>query len=319
MATDLRPPQPPGLMPPAKKKGYFFAKASALLLLTTGGAGYYAYTLRGDRETKDRSLIAAATARDICEQKLDKAGKDTLALGGAAARNEADAAREKAARESAEKGLTASQTTLEATQAELGELRRQRVEVEKRLAAFRELTAKFQKMIDTGRLEIVVRDGRMIVKLPAGVLFDSGNAELSRDGQMALMEVALVLRDLPDRKFMVVGHTDNVPLKNSVYSDNWALSAARALNVIRFLVTTGIKPENLLAAGYGEFDPIKTNKSDGGRKANRRIEIVLLPNVSEMPPVPAEMADKPAPDAPDAPPPAAPAAPAAPVVTPVGK
>jgi chemotaxis protein MotB len=203
-------------MPTAKKKSYFAAKAAALLLLTTAGAGYYAVRLYGDRDAKDRSLVAAATARDVCEQKLEQANKQSLALGGAAARNEADAAREKAAREDAEKGLTASQTTLEATQAELGELRRQRVEVEKRLAAFRELTAKFQKMIDTGRLEIVVRDGRMIVKLPAGVLFDSGQAELSRDGEMALMEVAVVLRDLTDRKFMVVGHTDNVPLKNSV-------------------------------------------------------------------------------------------------------
>jgi chemotaxis protein MotB len=307
-------------MPTAKKKSYFAAKAAALLLLTTGGAGYYAFKLYGDRDAKDRSLVAASTARDSCLQEIEQARKQTLVLGGAAARNEADAAREKAAREDAEKGLTASQTTLEATQAELGELRRQRVEVEKRLAAFRELTAKFQKMIDTGRLEIVVRDGRMIVKLPAGVLFDSGQAELSRDGEMALMEVAVVLRDLSDRKFMVVGHTDNVPLKNSVYSDNWALSAARALNVVRFLVTTGIKPENLVAAGYGEFDPIKTNKSDAGRKANRRIEIVLLPNVSEMPALPAELADKQGADAKDgpdapagtAPAPAAPAAPVAP-------
>jgi chemotaxis protein MotB len=296
------------------KKSYFFAKAATLLLLTTAGAGYYAFSVRSDRDAKDKSLVAAATARDACQQQLEKTEKEKLAFNGAAARNEADAAREKVARENAEKGLTASQTTLEATQAELGELRRQRVEVEKRLAAFRELTAKFQKMIDTGRLEIVVRDGRMIVKLPAGVLFDSGQAELSREGQMALMEVAVVLRDLPDRKFMVVGHTDNVPLKNSVYSDNWALSAARALNVVRFMVTTGIKPENLVAAGYGEFNPIKTNKSEAGRKANRRIEIVLMPNVSEMPPMPAELADKQnadAKDAPDAPapPPATPARP----------
>jgi chemotaxis protein MotB len=305
-------------MTPVKKR-YFFAKAATLLLFTTAGAGYYAYTVRGDRDAKDRSLVAAAMARDACQVALEHAEKDKLAFNGAAARNEADAAREKAAREDAEKGLTASQTTLEATQAELGDLRRQRVEVERRLAAFRELTAKFQKMIDTGRLEIVVRAGRMIVKLPAGVLFESGQAELSREGQMALMEVAVVLRDLPDRKFMVVGHTDNVPLKNSVYSDNWALSAARALNVVRFLVTTGIKPENLVAAGYGEFDPIKTNRSEPGRKANRRIEIVLLPNVSEMPPMPAELADKPAAaDAPDAPAPAAPApaAPAAPAAAP---
>jgi chemotaxis protein MotB len=294
-----RPPAPPvgpnpGLMPPRvpPKKSYFFHKTAAVLLVASGGLGYYAWTLRDERDHKDAALRAAAGARDACEQRLDKRDKETVALGGAVARTEADIAREKAARESAEKGLTDSQTTLQATQAELAELRRQRVEVEKRLAAFRELTAKFQKMIDTGRLEVVVRDGRMIVKLPASVLFDSGQAELSRDGQQALMDVAVILRDLADRKFMVVGHTDNVPLKNSVYKDNWDLSAARALNVTRFMVTTGMKPSNLMAAGYGEYDPIRSNKSEAGRKANRRIEIVLLPAVAEMPPLPKEMQEK---------------------------
>jgi chemotaxis protein MotB len=196
---------------------------------------------------------------------------------------------EKAARESAEKGLSETTSSLQATQAELEELRRQRLEIEKRLAAFKALTAKFQKMIDTGRLEVVVRDGRMIVKLPAGVLFDSGKAELSRDGELALMEVAVVLRDLADRKLMVVGHTDSVPLKSAEYADNRQLSVARALNVTRFLVTAGIKPENLVSAGYGEHDPVQSNKTEAGRKANRRIEIVVLPNLDELGPLPPEM------------------------------
>jgi chemotaxis protein MotB len=296
--SEQRPPRPPvgaapGLEPPrVKKKSYFAAKAATLLLFASGGLGYYAWTVRADRDAKDKSLIAAATERDAFKKERDDLQKQSMALGGEVARTAADKDREKAARESAEKGLTESKTTLEATQVELAELRRQRAEVEKRLAAFRELTAKFQKMIDTGRLEIGVRDGRMIVKLPAGVLFDSGQAELSEAGQMALMEVAVILRELPDRKFMIVGHTDNVPLKNSVYTDNWALSTARALNVTRFLVKAGLRPQNLLSAGYGEFDPLKDNKSEPGRKANRRIEIVLMPNIDELPPLPAEMADK---------------------------
>ncbi len=300
--SDLRPGRPPAIPgSPAspivvRKKSYFAAKSAVVLLLTSGGLGYYAWITRGEREENKSGLIAASTARDICEKDLAQTRQQSAALGGAVARTEVEKEREKQARESAEKGLTESQTNLEASQAELQELRRQRAEAEKRLAAFKELTAKFQKMIDTGRLEIGVRDGRMIVKLPAGVLFESGKAELSRDGEMAVMEVAVILRDIPDRKFMVVGHTDSLPpLKTSFYKDNRELSMARALTVTRFMVGAGLKPQNLVAAGYGEYDPVGSNKTEAGKKANRRIEIVLLPSIEELPAMPAEAAAVPAP------------------------
>ena len=273
----------PGVL--EEKRSYFAAKAAVVLLLVSGGVGYYAWYVRGERDRKDTALIAAATARDACLKQREDLQKQSVELGGAVARTAADIDREKAARESAEKGLNAASTTLQATQAELTELRQQKLETEKRLAAFRDLTSKLKKMIDTGKLEIGVRAGRMIVKLPAGVLFESGKAELSSEGNMTLMEVALVLREMPGRRFMVVGHTDNIPLKQSVYSDNWALSAARALNVTRFMVGAGMKPESLVAAGYGEYDPIKSNKTEAGRKANRRIEIVLLPSIEELGPL----------------------------------
>jgi len=130
----------------------------------------------------------------------------------------------------------------------------------------------------------------MIVKLPAGVLFDSGSAELSRDGELALMEVAIVLRQFGDRQFMIAGHTDDRPLESAQattkYRNNWELSAARALTVTEFLIEARMKPENLVAAGYGQFDPVGNNKTSQGRQDNRRIEIVLLPNIEEMPEMP---------------------------------
>ena len=175
---------------------------------------------------------------------------------------------------------------LNATREEMASLRLQRAETAKRLAAFQDLTDRFQKMIDSGKLDVVIRDGRMVVKLPAGVLFDSGKAELSRDGELALMEVAVVLRHFKDRKFMVEGHTDNRPLEaaeDSRYRNNWELSTGRAIRVIQFLIEARLEPENLLAAGHGEFDPVGDNNTAKGRQENRRIEIVLLPNVQELP------------------------------------
>jgi chemotaxis protein MotB len=281
----------PAVQAPApKKKTYTAVKLAVVGFLAAGGLGYYAFGVRDERDTSQSQLVAAITARNICQKDLTETRDKAAVLGGTIGRTEAEKEHERTARENAEKGLSEKDLKLQATQAELEAVNKQRVETEKRLKVFKDLTARFQAMIDSGRLAIVVRDGRMIVKLPAGVLFDSGKAELSKDGEMALMEVAVVLREMPDRKFMIIGHTDNVPpQKASIYKDNRELSIARSLTVTKFLVAAGIKPENLVSAGYGEHDPVKSNKSDGGRKENRRIEIVLMPNIDEMPALPAEM------------------------------
>ncbi len=177
--------------------------------------------------------------------------------------------------------------SLGATQAELEELRRRNAEAEKRLAAFRELTAKFQKMIDSGKLQVLFRNGLMIVKLPAGILFASGKANLSEEGEVALTEVGEVLRQIAaDRKFLITGHTDNVPLGRGKFKDNWELSTARALTVARWLIAQGVAPTSIAAAGYSEFDPVADNATDAGKQENRRIEIVLMPNIEELPAMP---------------------------------
>jgi chemotaxis protein MotB len=173
-----------------------------------------------------------------------------------------------------------------ATQKELEELRRQNAEAQKRLAAFKALTARFQKMIDSGKLKVGVRNGLMIVKLPSGILFASGKADLSSDGEVALTEVAGVLAELKDRKYLVTGHTDNVPLGRGRFKDNWDLSTARALVVARWLMAQGVSPQQIAAAGYGEFDPVKDNATEEGKQENRRIEIVLMPNLEELPKMP---------------------------------
>ncbi len=178
-----------------------------------------------------------------------------------------------------------------ATQKELAELRKQHEEEQKRLAAFKALTARFQKMIDSGKIAVAFRNGQMIMKLPSGILFASGKADLSKDGQATLSDVASALKDFADRKFLIAGHTDNVPLpRGGRFKDNWELSTSRALTVARFLVKQGVNSQSLGAAGYAEFDPVAPNDSDAGRQENRRIEIVVVPNISEMPKLPDEPA-----------------------------
>jgi chemotaxis protein MotB len=196
---------------------------------------------------------------------------------------------ERDTREATDKASAELAAHLDASRAELEELRAQRVEADKRLAAFKTMTEKFRKMIDSGKLQVAIKHGRMVVKLPAGILFASGSAELSKDGKVALNDVATILKQFPDRRFMIAGHTDNVPVvQPSPFKSNLDLSTARALTVATQLIASGMGAAHLLAAGYAEFEPARENSSEAGRQENRRIEIVLLPNLAELPPMPVE-------------------------------
>ncbi|MGD0675839.1 MAG: OmpA family protein [Polyangiaceae bacterium] len=186
----------------------------------------------------------------------------------------------------AEKGTLAGALT--EAKARLEELRKAQAAAEARLALFRQLVAKFQKMIDAGELRVGLRNGRMVLQLSNDVLFDTGRVEIKGAGQAALREVASVLRTMSDRRFQVAGNTDNVPIDNARFPSNWELSAGRALEVVHFLIGQKMIPEALSAAGYGEFDPVASNDEAAGRARNRRIEITLQPQIDELVAVPAD-------------------------------
>lgn len=192
----------------------------------------------------------------------------------------------------AERDKAAMQGELAASREELAAVRAQRALSEQRLAEWRMLTSKLAQMISAGKIKVSIREGRMLVDLPSSVLFASGSADLQDAGKPTLSEVAEVLKQFPSRQFLVAGHTDTVPIVKTVaFKDNWDLSAARALTVTKFLVEKGLRPRALAAAGYGEFDPVGNNRTEQGRQQNRRIEIVLLPNLAELPKMP-EIGDK---------------------------
>ena len=173
----------------------------------------------------------------------------------------------------------------EASEAELAELRKQREAAEKRLQAFRDLKQRFAKLVDTGKLKVVFRKGQMILELPSGILFPSGQAELTPAGQTALSEVLNVLGEFKDRRFAIAGHTDTDRIKSKKYKSNWELSTARALTVVQFMIQAGFPATNVSAVGFGEFDPVAANDTEANKQLNRRIEIVLQPNLADLPPL----------------------------------
>src|SRR3954471_20833516 len=122
----------------------------------------------------------------------------------------------------------------------------------------------------------ITQRGLVIRLLTDKVLFDSGQAVLKPQSGPLLTQVAHVLRLAPGHDVMVEGHTDNVPIRGSVYPTNWELSTARASRVVRFMIGGGVAQSRLSASGYAALPPISTNATAAGRSRNRRVEIVLL-------------------------------------------
>lgn len=163
------------------------------------------------------------------------------------------------------------------------ELRAKQRQAEQRLATFRSMLERFNKMIASGKLRVRIVRGRMVVELSENILFDSGRADLKAEGQAALTEVASVLASIQDRDFQIAGHTDNIPIKSARFPSNWHLSTARALTVTTYLAEHGVAEKRLSAAGYADTQPAAANDTPEGRQQNRRIEIVLMPNLDELP------------------------------------
>lgn len=180
----------------------------------------------------------------------------------------------------AERGVL--ETNLAAAKARLEELRRAQAAAERRNEQMHQLVQRFRKMADAGQLVVTVRKGRMVLQMSSDVLFDSGRAAVKPQGTDTILQLASVLRQIPDRQFQVEGHTDNEPIASKNYPSNWYLSVSRAIKVVEILIHAGVKPTVLSAAGYGEFDPIAPNDSELNRQKNRRIEIVMQPNVDEL-------------------------------------
>lgn len=124
--------------------------------------------------------------------------------------------------------------------------------------------------------------GALVVTLANSILFPSGSADLKSTAKSALRRVAKELRaQFPDHTVRVEGHTDNQPiLQARKYKDNWELSMARALSVVRYLVhSCNMPPHEIYAAGFGMHRPVQANRTDAGRAANRRVDIVILPRI----------------------------------------
>ncbi|MFH4963556.1 OmpA family protein [Gaetbulibacter sp. M235] len=133
-------------------------------------------------------------------------------------------------------------------------------------------------------LTVEQRDGKVYVSMENKLLFNSGSWAVGTEGRRAVQQLGSVLGQNPDIAVLIEGHTDNVPYKgDGQLSGNWDLSTKRATAIVNILrENAAINPENLTAAGRGEFAPIATNDTAEGKAKNRRIEVILTPKLDEL-------------------------------------
>ena len=136
---------------------------------------------------------------------------------------------------------------------------------------------------NSDELSVEIKNGKVYVSMSDKLLFQSGSSAVENKGKDALKLLAGVLDKNPDIDILVEGHTDNVPIKTSVYKDNWDLSVARATSIVRILTNDyKIVPTRMTASGKGEYFPKADNETPEGRAKNRRTEIILSPKLDEL-------------------------------------
>jgi chemotaxis protein MotB len=145
---------------------------------------------------------------------------------------------------------------------------------------YESLINELQKEIKSGQVQIKQAKNILQLTIAEQLFFDTGKAEIKPEGQAVLRRIGPILKKIPEKNVRVEGHTDNVPIGPSLraqYPTNWELGAARAVNVVRFLQKEpGLDPLRLSAVSYGQYRPVASNKTEGGRAKNRRIEIILI-------------------------------------------
>lgn len=169
-----------------------------------------------------------------------------------------------------QKGRRSDIEKIQTLEDELGQLRNAKSMLEERLA----------KEIADKQVSLKMAEKGLVITFVAEVLFDSGKAQLRKESFPALDKVIATLKEtVPENNIGIEGHTDNQPIKYSKWKSNWELSSQRALSVLYYLEDKGINSMRLSAIGYGEHQPVASNDTSEGKQLNRRVEIVVLPQV----------------------------------------
>ena len=142
------------------------------------------------------------------------------------------------------------------------------------------LQAEINRYLDEKHLEnqvsTTIDDRGLIISVNDAVLFDPGMAAVKQEYRPVMIQIGEIVSRL-DNFIRVEGHTDTVPIGSAAFPSNWELAGGRAASIVRlFISESHIRPEKLMAVGYGEFRPVADNETAEGRGRNRRVDIIIL-------------------------------------------
>jgi chemotaxis protein MotB len=163
---------------------------------------------------------------------------------------------------------------------DIADLKKKEAAVESESNTYKQLMQEMKGEVAKGQITISELKGKLTLDVVDKILFASGQAEVTREGLAVLQRVIDILKNVKDKAIRIEGHTDTIKIKGMLarqYPTNWELSAARAINVTKYLQQQGIDPVLLSGTAYGEYKPVAGNDTSEGRAKNRRIAIILLP------------------------------------------
>lgn len=132
----------------------------------------------------------------------------------------------------------------------------------------------------TNKLQVKLTSEGLLVTISDDILFDSGSADVRPQNIATAREISNLLVMNPPRSIIISGFTDNVPIKNSQFASNWELSVMRAVNFMKVILQNNqLNPKYFSAKGFGEYQPVASNATPEGRAKNRRVEILISPNI----------------------------------------
>ena len=179
--------------------------------------------------------------------------------------------------------LEKAQEELEARSARVAELKSIINKKDSMVTVLKQRISKALIGLEGEGLTVVQKNGKVYISLEEDLLFASGKYQVGTAGVSALNKLSAALADQKDLEILVEGHTDSIPISKGTVKDNWDLSVLRATAVVKVLMSNpNLNPIQLTAAGRGEHMPFKSNAAPKGRAANRRIEIILAPNLDDL-------------------------------------
>ena len=220
--------------------------------------------LAGNTEETRKLIGELNSTRDELQRREDRMKKDSLAL------NER------------EKNLAELRTGIKEKQARVDELEGILNRTDSTVNSLKKAVSDALLGYENNGLSVYRKNGQVYVSMEERLLFASGSTNVEKAGTDALKDLAKLLGTKKDISIVVEGHTDNVPYTGTTILDNWDLSVKRATAIVRILQQKGVKPIQITAAGRSEYIPIQSNSTSEGKAKNRRIEIILAPNLDQI-------------------------------------